>query len=56
VKVLDFGLAKATDPRGRVERERVDVADDHYSADDAGRDDSRHGGLHESRAGAWQDG
>ena len=49
VKVLDFGLAKAMEPRGR-DAERVAVADDHDAGDDAGRDDSRHGRLHESRS------
>ncbi len=52
VKVLDFGLAKAMEPAGAVVAERVDVADDHHAGDDAGRDDSRHRGLHESGAGA----
>ena len=34
MKVLDFGLAKAMDPRGRVAASRVAVADDHDSRDD----------------------
>ena len=55
VKVLDFGLAKAMEPTGADVAERVDVPDDHDARDDAGRDDSRHGRVHESRAGAWQD-
>ena len=41
--------------RRRFVAERIDVADDHDTGDDAGGHDPRHGGLHESRAGARQD-
>ena len=44
VKVLDFGLAKAVDPRS-ISRSR------HVDGDHAG-DGTRHAGVHESRAGA----
>ena len=54
VKVLDFGLAKAMEPAGGLVAERVAVADDHDAGDDAGRDDSRHGRLHDAGAGARQ--
>ena len=47
VKVLDFGLAKAMEPAAGSSSEHVDVADDHDARDDAGRDDPRHGRLHE---------
>ena len=56
VKVLDFGLAKAMDsaPTGI---ECLSLADDHQPRHgDRRRADSRDGGLHESRAGAWPDG
>ena len=36
VKVLDFGLAKAMDPRRRVERGRDELADAHRPHADAG--------------------
>ena len=55
VKVLDFGLAKAMEPAAGSSPSAVDVADDHHAGDDAGRDDSRHGGLHVAGAGARQD-
>ncbi len=52
VKILDFGLAKLTQPEGS---ERRDVL-----ADGFGRDGARHrhgdGGLHVAGAGAWQAG
>ena len=51
VKVLDFGLAKAMEPAGARVGKYVDVADHHHARDDAGGNDSRHCGLHESRAG-----
>ena len=40
-------------PARGVVAERVAVADHHDARDDAGGDDSRHGGLHGARAGAW---
>ena len=55
VKVLDFGLAKAMELSRGFADECVDVADDHDARDDAGRDDSRHGGVHESGTGARED-
>ena len=55
VKVLDFGLAKAMESPGAMSPSASQVADDHDARDDAGRDDPRHGRLHESRAGAGQD-
>ena len=36
--------------RGQRRRVDVDVADDHDARDDAGRDDSRHGGVHGRRS------
>ena len=56
VKVLDFGLAKAMEPTRRRITERLAVADDHHTRDDPGRDDPRHGRLHEPGASAWQAG
>ena len=60
VKVLDFGLAKALDQGSGIGDRGSggggEFADHHYTGDDAGRDDPRHRGLHESGAGAWQDG
>ena len=50
VKVLDFGLAKAMEPPAGSSPSVSHVADDHDAGDDAGRDDPRHGGLHESRS------
>jgi len=55
VKVLDFGLAKAMAPAAGSSPS-VDVPDDHHARDDTGWGDSRHRGLHESRASAGQDG
>ena len=53
MKVLDFGLAKALEPRRRGADEPTrDVADDHDAGDDAGGHDPRHGRLHGARAGA----
>ena len=53
MKVLDFGLAKAGRVRGRPGRDTTSdaVADDDGRRHARGRD-ARHGGLHESRAGA----
>ena len=51
VKVLDFGLAKTIEPAGAASPSRVDVPDDHHASHDAGRNDSRHGGLHGAGAG-----
>jgi eukaryotic-like serine/threonine-protein kinase len=51
VKVLDFGLAKfAEDPSPRDPRS-VAVPHDHDTSHDRRGDDSRHGGVHVSRAG-----
>ena len=50
VKVLDFGLAKAMEPAAGSSPSVVAVADDHDAGDDAGRDDSRHGRLHDARS------
>ena len=55
VKVLDFGLAKAMEPVGRV-AERLAVADDHHAGDDASGHHPGHGRLHEPGAGAGQAG
>ena len=52
VKVLDFGLAKALEPRRARRRASPTIAHvDRRGHDAAGRD-PRHGGLHEPRAGA----
>ena len=52
MKVLDFGLAKAMDPVGSAPNVSA-VSNDHHAGHDDGRGrDSRHGRLHESRAGA----
>ena len=58
VKVLDFGLAKAVEPRWPVASEprTLDVADDHVAGHDASRRDSRHGGLHVTGAGQGEAG
>ena len=60
VKVLDFGLAKAHGPTlgGRVRAASPSQSPTITSPgdDDRRRDDSRHGGVHESGAGARQDG
>ena len=51
VKVFDFGLAKAMEPR-RLVAECVAVTNHHDAGhDDGRRDDSGHSGVHESRAG-----
>ena len=52
VKVLDFGLAKAFAGR-RGERGHEQFANAEHGRDDAGSD-SRHGRVHESRAGQGQ--
>jgi serine/threonine protein kinase len=61
VKVLDFGLAKALEQGSGIGDQApgttaallAKFADDHEPGpDDHGRDDSRYGGLHVSRAGA----
>ena len=54
VKVLDFGLAKAMEPASAASAANVvAVADDHDARDDdRRRHDSRHGRVHEPRAGA----
>ena len=53
VKVLDFGLAKALDANASGASATAMISLRHHVAgDDAGGHDSRHGGLHESRAGA----
>ena len=54
VKVLDFGLAKATAPTGAMATYVVAVPDDHLPGDDRSRHDSGHRCLHESGAGAGQ--
>ncbi len=57
VKVLDFGLAKALEPASALHAsagQALSQTDDHHAGDDTGRDDSRHGGVHESGAGAWE--
>ena len=51
VKVLDFGLAKAMEPRGGIARRRSQ-SPTITSGDDADGRHSRHGGLHVARAGA----
>ena len=60
VKVLDFGLAKAMDQRPRDRRSASDGSSMSPTIttprDDAGRDDPRHGRVHESRTGARQGG
>ena len=50
VKVLDFGLAKAMEADGRDVAECLAIADHHDAGDDAGGDDPRHRGVHESRS------
>ena len=50
VKVLDFGLAKALDPCGIVERGRDEFTDAEHPCD-AGRRHPRHRRLHEPGAG-----
>ena len=56
VKVLDFGLAKAMDAAARASSPNVSQSPTITTpGHDAGRDDSRHGRVHESRAGARQD-
>ena len=53
VKVLDFGLAKALEPVSAAKHRRNRVADSHLAGDDdEDWRDSRHGGIHESGAGA----
>ena len=48
VKVLDFGLAKAMDPRSRAAtKPAVALTHVHLSGDDARRNDPRHRGVHE---------
>ena len=61
MKVLDFGLAKATEPARDSVARSGNVADDHLArppsprlrraGNDGGGDDSRHGGLHVAGAG-----
>ena len=53
VKVLDFGLAKAFDAHASgASANAMNSPHHHVAGDDAGGHDSRHGCLHESRAGA----
>ena len=52
VKVLDFGLAKALEPAERRRADAVARRRRSRARDDAGRDHSRHGGVHVARAGA----
>ena len=54
VKVLDFGLAKAMEPAAGSSPSVSMSPTITTRGDDAGRDDPRDGGVHESGAGARQ--
>ncbi len=56
VKVLDFGLAKAMEPTGVASPSVSQSPTITDTRDDPGRDDPRHGRLHEPGAGARQAG
>ena len=53
VKVLDFGLAKATGPSSEASGDAPTMT---IPGDDAGGNDPGYGRVHESRAGSWKDG